>query len=139
MKKIEAIIRESKLERVTQELAQNGVRGMTVSQVRGLGAQAGCTTMYRGVQRRIDFIPRMKLEIVVDDSHAERVVDTIFQTAHTGEVGDGRILVTDIECVMHIRTGEMNGELIIDRDSRPTPRMPASRQTANSPWQQALM
>ncbi|HEY4234985.1 MAG TPA: P-II family nitrogen regulator [Lacipirellulaceae bacterium] len=125
MKKIEAIIRESKLESVTLDLQRNGVHGMTVSQVRGLGAQAGCTTMYRGVTRRIDFIPRLKLEIVVDDPLAERVVDAIFQAAHTGEIGDGRILVSEVESVTHIRTGETDEALEVG-----TRREPAIHATA---------
>jgi nitrogen regulatory protein PII len=107
MKKIEAVIRESKLEDVTRDLGINGVHGLTVIHASGLGAQAGCTTTYRGVERRIDFIPRLKLEIVVDDDRAECVMDIVFQAAHTGEIGDGRIYVTYLESVVHIRTGAL--------------------------------
>jgi nitrogen regulatory protein PII len=138
MKKIEAIIRESKFEGVTKNLEQVGVHGMTISQVQGLGAQAGRTAMYRGVEHRVDFIPRMKLEIVVDDSVAERVVDAVFQAAHTGEIGDGRIMVTDVEFVTHIRTGEMQGTL--DADSAPpiNPRKSALPRTPQHAYQQTV-
>jgi nitrogen regulatory protein P-II 1 len=112
MKKIEAIIRESKLGRVRDAFDLNGLHGMTITQARGLGAQAGRSTTYRGAQHRIDFVPRVKVEIVVDDDHADTVVDTIYETAHTGEVGDGRILIVDLEQVIHIRTGETEGAVV---------------------------
>src|SRR5882724_3909293 len=100
MKKIEAIIRESKLGRVRDALELNGLHGMTITQARGVGAQIGRSTTYRGAEHRTDFVPRVKLEIVVDDQHADAVVDTIYENAHTGEIGDGRILIADLEEVI---------------------------------------
>ena len=138
MKKIEAIIRESRFERVTKDLEQVGVHGLTVSQVHGLGAQAGRTAIYRGVEHRVDFIPRLKLEIVVDDPIAERVVDAVFQAAHTGEIGDGRIMVTDVECVTHIRTGEMHGTLEADGAPPINPRKSALPRTPQHAYQQTV-
>ena len=79
--------------------------------ISSLTTEAGRSTTYRGAQHRIDFVPRVKVEIVVDDDHADAVVDTIYETAHTGEVGDGRILIADLEQVVHIRTGETEGTL----------------------------
>jgi nitrogen regulatory protein P-II 1 len=113
MKKIEAIIRESKLGRVRDALDLKGLHGMTITQARGLGAQAGRSTTYRGAQHRIDFVPRVKVEIVVDDEHADAVVDTIYETAHTGEVGDGRILIANLQEVIHIRTGQVEGAVAV--------------------------
>ena len=107
MKKIEAIIREAKLEQVTMELQNHGIHGMTITRVMGLGAQAGRTLSYRGSERRVELVTRAKLEIVVDNALAEQVIDTIYQNAHTGEIGDGRILVIDLESVVRIRTGEV--------------------------------
>jgi nitrogen regulatory protein P-II 1 len=111
MKKIEAVIREEKLEQVHREMEMHGVHGMTTISAHGFGAQVGPTAMYRGAEHRTDFTPRVKLEIIVDDALAERVVDTIFQNAHTGQIGDGRIIVTNLESVTHIRTGETYGSL----------------------------
>lgn len=106
MKKIEAIIRRSKLEAVKDALSELGVQGMTISEVHGHGVQKLGTITYRGIESRLDFVPRVKLETVVSDDSSERVVDAIFQSAHTGEVGDGRIYVIDIDSVTRIRTGE---------------------------------
>lgn len=106
MKKIEAIFRHLKLEAVKDALVEQGIDGMTVTEVHDHGADKGRTVTYRGTDSQLDMVPRVKLETVVADDAAERVVDTIFQIAHTGEVGDGRIFVTNIESVVRIRTGE---------------------------------
>jgi nitrogen regulatory protein PII len=95
-------------------LELNGVHGMTITSAHGTGAQAGRTATYRGVEHRTDFLPRVKLEIVVDDEHADRVVDTIYETAHTGEIGDGRILISHLEEVIRIRTGETEGTIVAE-------------------------
>jgi nitrogen regulatory protein P-II 1 len=106
MKKIEAIVRNSKLEPVKNSLAELGVSGMTITEVLGTGKQKGGTITYRGIEAAVDSVPRIKLEVVVADDDVERVIDAIFQAAHTGEIGDGRILVVDLESVTRIRTGE---------------------------------
>jgi nitrogen regulatory protein P-II 1 len=117
MKKIEAVFRHTKLEAVKDALVERGIEGLTVSEVHGHGADKGQTLSYRGVDRRVGFVPRVKLETVVADDAAESVVDTIYQTAHTGEVGDGRIFVTQIDTVVRIRTGEITGEQLQDESA----------------------
>lgn len=121
MKKIEAIIRDSKLGRVRDALELVGIHGMTITQARGVGSQTGRQSTYRAAYRS-DFVPRVKLEIVVDDEHADRVVDTIYETAHTGEFGDGRILISDLAEVIHIRTGEIEGAIAASVPSEPVHR-----------------
>ena len=106
MKKIEAIIRPFKLEEVKEALVEEGIRGLTISEVRGYGRQKGHTETYRGSEYRIEFIPKIKIEIVVEDSKAEKIIDAILRTAKTGQVGDGKIFITNIEDAIRIRTDE---------------------------------
>lgn len=106
MKKIEAIIRHFKLEDVKNALSEKGVHGMTVTEVRGFGRQKGHKEMYRGAEYTIDFLPKVKVELVVTDAMLADVVATITRTAHTGNVGDGKIFVTELAEVIRIRTGE---------------------------------
>ncbi|MBT8387523.1 MAG: P-II family nitrogen regulator [Ignavibacteria bacterium] len=106
MKKIEAIIRPFKLDDVKEALLEEGVRGLTISEVRGYGRQKGHTETYRGSEYRIEFVPKMKIELVVEDSIVEKVVDAISKTAKTGQVGDGKIFISEIEDVIRIRTDE---------------------------------
>lgn len=107
MKKIEAIIRHFKLEAVKDALTAKGVSGMTVSEVRGFGRQKGHTETYRGAEYAVDFVPKVKIEVVVGNEDAQGVIDTIVDSARTGQVGDGKIFVTDLVEVVRIRTGEM--------------------------------
>lgn len=106
MKKIEAIIRHHKLDAVKQALHELGVQGLTVTEVRGFGRQKGHTETYRGAEYTIDFNNKLKIEVVVDDSMAGAVIQRIVQTAHTGEIGDGKIFVYNVEECVRIRTGE---------------------------------
>src|ERR1043165_5042841 len=106
MKKIEAIVRHFKLEDVKNALTEQGVQGMTITEVRGFGRQKGHTEMYRGTEYTVDFVPKVKLEVVVPDGSLQLVIDTILRTAQTGQIGDGKIFVTDLANVIRIRTGE---------------------------------
>ncbi len=106
MKKIEAIIRPFKLDDVKDALLEEGIRGMTVTEIRGYGRQKGHTETYRGNEYQIEFIPKMKIEIVVPDDKADLVIDTIIQIAKTGDIGDGKIFVSAIEDAIRIRTEE---------------------------------
>jgi nitrogen regulatory protein P-II 1 len=106
MKKVEAIIRHFKLEDVKNALTEHGIAGMTVTEVRGFGRQKGHTEMYRGTEYEVDFVPKIKVEVVVADGKAQLVLDTIMHAAQTGQVGDGKIFVTDLSNVVRIRTGE---------------------------------
>ncbi len=106
LKKIEAIIRPFKLEEVKEALVEEGVRGLTISEVRGYGRQKGHTETYRGSEYRIEFIPKIKIEVVVDASKLDKVVDAILKAAKTGKVGDGKIFIYDIDEVIRIRTDE---------------------------------
>ena len=106
MKKIEAIIRHFKLDDVKDALNRNGIKGMTVTEVSGFGRQKGHTEMYRGAEYVVDFIPKIKLEVVVTSEDAARVIKAICEVAHTGNVGDGKIFVSDLSEVIRIRTGE---------------------------------
>lgn len=112
MKKIEAIIKPFKLDDVKEGLAEIGVRGMTVSEVRGFGRQRGHTEVYRGAEYEVDFVPKLKLEIVVESEIAPQVVEAIEQKAKTGQIGDGKIFVTDLGDAIRIRTGERGKEAI---------------------------
>lgn len=112
MKKIEAIIRHFKLEDVKTALNEHGVQGMTVTEVRGFGRQKGHTEMYRGTEYTVDLVPKIKLEIVVAEDAAQGVIDTIVQSARTGQVGDGKIFISDLSQTVRIRTGEINGDAI---------------------------
>ena len=112
MKKIEAIIRHFKLEDVKNALSEKGVQGMTITEVRGFGRQKGHTEMYRGTEYTVDFLPKIKIEIVVPEGDAQGVIDTIIQSAQTGQVGDGKIFVSDLSQTVRIRTGELNGDAL---------------------------
>jgi nitrogen regulatory protein P-II 1 len=106
MKKIEAIVRHFKLEEVKDALTKLGVQGMTVSEVRGFGRQKGHKEQYRGAEYTVDFLPKAKIEVVVAEGDARGVIDTILQTARTGQIGDGKIFVTELAEMIRIRTGE---------------------------------
>ncbi|WP_287130201.1 P-II family nitrogen regulator [Candidatus Cyanaurora vandensis] len=106
MKKIEAIIRPFKLDEVKVALVNTGVIGMTVSEVRGFGRQKGQTERYRGSEYTVEFLQKLKIEVVVEDTQVDLVVDKIMTVARTGEIGDGKIFVTPVESVIRIRTGE---------------------------------
>jgi len=106
MKKVEAIIRPFKLEDVREALIEEGIHGLTISEVRGYGRQKGHTETYRGSEYRIEFVPKIKIEVVIDDSKLDTVLDAISRTAKTGQVGDGKIFVSDIKDVIRIRTDE---------------------------------
>ncbi|GAB4299767.1 MAG: P-II family nitrogen regulator [Desulfuromonadia bacterium] len=106
MKKIEAIIKPFKLDEVKESLNDIGIQGITVSEVKGFGRQKGHTELYRGAEYVVDFIPKIKMEVIVTDEIAPRVVEAIEQSARTGRIGDGKIFVTPIEEVIRIRTGE---------------------------------
>ena len=106
MKKIEAIIKPFKLEDVKEALAGAGVEGMTVIEVKGFGRQKGHTEIYRGSEYTVDFLPKVKIEVVVGDAMVDGVIEAIVRTARTGKIGDGKIFVTAVEQVVRIRTGE---------------------------------
>ncbi len=106
MKKIEAIIRPFKLDEVKEALLEEGVKGLTITEVRGYGRQKGHTETYRGSEYRIEFIPKIKIEVVVDNSKAEKVIDAVLKAAKTGQVGDGKIFIYDVEDAVRIRTEE---------------------------------
>ena len=106
MKKVVAIVRHFKLEDVKNALAEHGIEGMTVSEVRGFGRQKGHTEMYRGTEYTVDFVPKVKLEIICSDDNLQKVIDTILQTAQTGQIGDGKIFISDLQDSIRIRTGE---------------------------------
>ena len=112
MKKIEAIIKPFKLEEVKEALTEAGVHGMTVSEVKGFGRQKGHTEIYRGSEYTVDFIPKVKLEIVVEDGDAGKIVDTIVKAASTNKIGDGKVFVSAIEDAVRIRTGERGDDAI---------------------------
>jgi nitrogen regulatory protein P-II 1 len=112
MKRVEAVIKPFKLEDVKDSLAEIGITGMTVSEVKGYGRQKGHSELYRGAEYVVDFLPKIKMEMVVDDESVEQVVNTIVNAARTGKIGDGKIFVSDIEQVIRIRTGETDSEAI---------------------------
>jgi len=112
VKKIEAIIKPFKLDEVKEALHEIGVSGITVTEARGFGRQKGHTELYRGAEYVVDFLPKVKLEVVVEDEQAERVVEAIANAAQTGRIGDGKIFVTAIESAIRIRTGERGDEAI---------------------------
>jgi nitrogen regulatory protein P-II 1 len=112
LKKIEAIIRPFKLDEVKIALVNAGVVGMTVSEVRGFGRQKGQTERYRGSEYTVEFLQKLKVEVVVEDGQVELVIDKIVTAARTGEIGDGKIFVTTVEQVVRIRTGEKNIEAV---------------------------
>jgi len=106
MKKIEAIIKPFKLEEVKEVLLKLGVQGMTVSEVKGFGRQKGHTELYRGAEYVVDFLPKIKLEIALEEERLQEVVDSITKAAKTGRIGDGKIFITNLDEVIRIRTGE---------------------------------
>tara|TARA_B110000285_G_scaffold39187_1_gene42676 strand:- start:2716 stop:3048 length:333 start_codon:yes stop_codon:yes gene_type:complete len=107
-----AAIKPFKLEEVREALTTIGVRGMMVSEVKGFGAQSGHTEIYRGAEYAVNFVPKVKLEIVVADSMAEQVVNTITATAKTDKIGDGKIFVIDVESAVRVRTGDLNDDAL---------------------------
>ena len=106
MKKIEAIIKPFKLDDVREALTEIGITGMTVTEVKGFGRQKGHTEIYRGAEYAVDFLPKVKLELVLPDDMVERAIETIVETARSGKIGDGKIFVYPVEQVIRIRTGE---------------------------------
>ena len=108
MKKIEAIIKPFKLDDVREALAEIGINGMTVSEVKGFGRQKGHTELYRGAEYVVDFLPKIKVEVVLADDIVDQAVEAIVKAAHTGKIGDGKIFITPVEQVIRIRTGETN-------------------------------
>src|SRR5438046_7437846 len=112
MKKVEAIIKPFKLDEVKESLSAIGVQGITVSEVKGFGRQKGHTELYRGAEYVVDFLPKVKLEIIVRDEQVADVVETIEKAAKTGRIGDGKIVVLPMEEVIRIRTGERGGEAL---------------------------
>lgn len=112
MKKIEAIIKPFKLDDVKEALHEVGVSGITVTEAKGFGRQKGHTELYRGAEYVVDFLPKVKLEVVVDDALAPRVVEAIANAAQTGRIGDGKIFVIPVESALRIRTGEKDSDAI---------------------------
>ena len=112
MKKIEAIIKPFKLDDVREALGDIDITGMTVSEVKGFGRQKGHTELYRGAEYMVDFLPKVKIELVIRKEDVERCIEAIMNTAQTGKIGDGKIFVTPVERVIRIRTGEENHEAI---------------------------
>ncbi len=112
MKKIEAIIKPFKLDEVKNALAEIGIQGLTISEVKGFGRQKGHTELYRGAEYTIDFLPKVKVEVVVADSKSEQVVETIQAAAKTGRIGDGKIFIIPCEEAVRIRTGERGEEAV---------------------------
>lgn len=112
MKKIEAIVKPFKLEEVKEALAEVGIQGMTVTEVKGFGRQKGHTEIYRGSEYTVDFLPKVKLEIVVGDSQAQAVAEAIVKSANTGKIGDGKVFISPVEEAIRIRTGETGGEAV---------------------------
>jgi len=112
MKLITAIIKPFKLDDVRQAVADMGIQGITVTEVKGFGRQRGHTELYRGAEYVVDFLPKTKIEMAVDDTVAEQVIEAIVNTARTGKIGDGKIFVTTLEEVIRIRTGETGAEAV---------------------------
>jgi nitrogen regulatory protein P-II 1 len=108
MKKIEAVVKPFKLDEVREALAEVGVTGLTVTEVKGFGRQKGHTELYRGAEYVVDFLPKVKIEVVVTDKLVEAVVEAIIKSARTGKIGDGKIFVSEVQQVVRIRTGELN-------------------------------
>jgi nitrogen regulatory protein P-II 1 len=112
MKKIEAVIKPFKLEDVKDALAEMGITGMTVSEVKGYGRQKGHSELYRGAEYVVDFIPKIKMEMVVTDEQVDDVVEAVTNAARTGKIGDGKIFVSNIDKIIRIRTGETDNEAV---------------------------
>ena len=112
MKLITAVVKPFKLDDVREALAEVGVQGITVSEVKGFGRQKGHTELYRGAEYVVDFLPKVKLEIAIDDDQVDTVVEAITKSAHTGKIGDGKIFITTLEEVIRIRTGGTGSEAV---------------------------
>ena len=112
MKKIEAIIKPFKLDEVKEALSKAGIQGLTITEVKGFGRQKGHTELYRGAEYVVDFLPKVKIEILVDDDKAAEVADTIITAARTGRIGDGKIFILPMDDVVRIRTGERGADAI---------------------------
>lgn len=112
MKMVEAIIKPFKLDEVKEALTKAGIQGMTVEEVKGFGRQKGHTELYRGAEYSVDFLPKVKIQILVPDEKAQTVVDVLVEKARTGKIGDGKIFVTSVEEVIRIRTGERGADAI---------------------------
>jgi nitrogen regulatory protein PII len=112
MKMVEAIVKPFKLDEVKEALTKAGIQGMTVEEVKGFGRQKGHTELYRGAEYSVDFLPKVKIQILVTDDKAAKVVEVITESARTGKIGDGKIFVTDVEDVIRIRTGEKGPDAI---------------------------
>jgi nitrogen regulatory protein P-II 1 len=109
---VTAIVKPFKLDEVKDALKAAGVQGMTVSEVQGFGRQAGHTEVYRGAEYTVDFVPKVRIDVLVDTEDLQRVLDAIVETARTGKIGDGKVWVTDVARVLRIRTGEVDGDAI---------------------------
>jgi nitrogen regulatory protein P-II 1 len=112
MKLVTAIVKPFKLDDVKEALKASDVHGMTVTEVQGFGRQAGHTEVYRGTEYKIDFVPKARVEILVDDDDAPRVVDVIVEAARTGKIGDGKVWITPVDSIVRVRTGERNGDAL---------------------------
>lgn len=112
MKKVEAIIKPFKLDDVREALSEIGITGMTATEVRGFGRQKGHTELYRGAEYVVDFLPKIKIEVVIDDERADACVEAIVSAARTGKIGDGKIFVTSVDRVIRIRTGEEDKDAV---------------------------
>ena len=112
MKKIEAIIKPFKLDEVREALSELGCTGLTVTEVKGFGRQKGHTELYRGAEYTVDFLPKVKVEVVLAEAMVEKAIDAIINAARTGKIGDGKIFVTDVTQVVRIRTGETNEDAV---------------------------
>ena len=112
MKKIEAVIKPFKLDEVREALSELGVSGLTVTEVKGFGRQKGHTELYRGAEYVVDFLPKVKVEVIVGDALVERAIESLVKAARTGKIGDGKIFVTNVEQIVRIRTGESGEEAV---------------------------
>ena len=112
MKLVTAIIKPFKLDDVREALSEIGAQGITVTEVKGFGRQKGHTELYRGAEYVVDFLPKIKMEMVIDDDQVDQVINTVVEAARTGKIGDGKIFVSDIEKIVRIRTGETDSEAI---------------------------
>ena len=112
MKKLEAIIKPFKLDDVREALSEMGITGMTVTEVKGFGRHKGHTELYRGAEYVVDFLPKIKLEVVLAADQVERAIEVITHAAHTGKIGDGKIFITNVERIVRIRTGEQDRDAI---------------------------
>ena len=112
MKLITAIVKPFKLDEIKEALKDSGVQGMTVSEVQGFGRQRGHTEVYRGAEYTIDFVPKVRIEILADDNDLDRIIDAIVASARTDKIGDGKVWVTDVDRIVRIRTGEMGADAV---------------------------